>query len=509
MSPTLARVRAALLLVVALFVALEATRYVTTPLWRMQFEVLPHVGVTATGDLVHWRSRLAPRPYPPGQVAWEAQLYDEARRPGPWTNAQDPEVRRRLEPVVATAWLGGPQVEAAPLVRSGTDGAPWMPLYRHSRAKLLGRPGELVHQIWFPVQMPPAAVWAMQGGRYVWKDADGQVVGGLGPDGWKPGAGGAEGPGFGDVIHLGSRWEPGDGTGASYPTSQLFVDPAKRVLHVLRYHRVRRQDAGVTLTTHPPELRTVPLAGTGEIRALGEFAVAVGDEALVFDADGRVAARAPVGPDEAALTQFAGAWPVAIRTEKDRAVEVVTTLPAPVHPLGAQVRFRVLAAGKEPVVRDVTLAPVTAAEHAMAWARRVPAIVRSPLLSLASFVSPAPATYAEMFSWWLRDPLYAGTSEPLTLVLCLAVGALCALRARQQARLRRPRHVAAWTAAAFVLGPVGLAWMRLVVPKHTLAPCRCGVRRAVDVETCPACGADWPAPAATGAEVIAESLVPA
>ena len=43
------RVRAALVVVVALFVLLEGLRYATTSWWRQQFEVLPCVGVTKDG----------------------------------------------------------------------------------------------------------------------------------------------------------------------------------------------------------------------------------------------------------------------------------------------------------------------------------------------------------------------------------------------------------------------------------------------------------------------------
>jgi hypothetical protein len=108
-----------------------------------------------------------------------------------------------------------------------------------------------------------------------------------------------------------------------------------------------------------------------------------------------------------------------------------------------------------------------------------------------------------MFSTWLTDPLYAGAGELGTLALCVALGAVCAARARAVAREQRPSAANAWALAGLVLGPVGLVWMRLVEPRRAVRACGCGVRRAVSVEACPACAAPWPVAASRGDEVFA------
>lgn len=529
MTPAIRRLHAALLLVVAMFVALEALRYLTTPFWRNQFAQFPMVGVTTSGKPIYWKSWTVMNVpgAKSGECHEEVQPYGPDRLPLPRVNAFTPGQRGPLADVLATAWLGQPQIEESPLVRSGTDGAPWMPLYRHSRQKLLRAQSGLLRAgvFW---ESTGTVVWRLAGGRIVAEVAARGATGSIGPDGWLDGPPPAGAPRFGTLMFLRTVESEGPTPAETRSVRALFVDLDARAIVILRTQRrldeftsPRRPDAPVfPWAAFGVAVEQVPLGGTGPIRTLGSVAyewsqplvVGVGDEMVAFTSEGRILGRAPWdGANESPIKVESGAFMVTRRPETDAEPVVVATSRGGPTVIGADIRFRIFADGKPVLVADAPLVPVTTGERVVANIRRGIAVVRPPVLALASFAAPAPRTYGELLSAWLLDPLYAGQSEPLTLVLCLALGALCALRARAQAKLRcpAPRDVAAWTAAAFALGPVGLVWMRLVVPKHAIEPCACGRRRAVSVEACPACGATWPGPAPTGIEVLARPAVAA
>ncbi|MCE9634936.1 MAG: hypothetical protein K8T90_04455 [Planctomycetes bacterium] len=503
------RVRAGLVLVVALFVLLETLRYFTTAMWRQQFEVLPSVGVTKDGAPVYWAWRMFDEG--PLRAGYEGNLYDGSRHPTEWTTTAPTALRE----CVATAWFGQPQMEDSPLYRSGSYGPPWMPIGRWSasRREILKAPQTLPLASSMPYQVGGVlgAHWRSDDGRMVLRGPDRKVMGGFGPDGWVAGPDGVGGERFIQPFSVGLHWTMPSGA-ADGRTTMLVVDSKLREAFFVRSVM---SEAGKPQPATKPDWISVsrlPLDGDGPIRPLSAyaagsspFAVLVGDEIVTFTVDGRVRSRAPAEPDAAPLATFGGAWPVAPRGPDAIGPIVVATTPAPVSVIGARMRFRVFDTDKPPVVTDVDLSPVTGAEHAMAWGRRLLAIVRPPVLSAASFATAAPANYEAMFSTWLTDPLYAGGSETLTLAICLLLGAACAVRARRQARLRVPAAGAVrfWTASAFLLGPVGLVWMRIVIPKQALMPCACGASRAVSVETCSACAASWPTPKPTGIEVFA------
>ena len=141
-----------------------------------------------------------------------------------------------------------------------------------------------------------------------------------------------------------------------------------------------------------------------------------------------------------------------------------------------------------------------------AWATFLGAIpLALPLpINVAAFLSPPVASWGELQRRWWRDPFLAGRRYGGVLVSSLCVALLCAWLARRQARVRcaTVRAVRFWTAAAFLLGPLGLAWMRLVVPWTPVEPVD-GGRRAVHLERAPASDAPWPEPARTPLEVHA------
>jgi hypothetical protein len=53
----------------------------------------------------------------------------------------------------------------------------------------------------------------------------------------------------------------------------------------------------------------------------------------------------------------------------------------------------------------------------------------------------------------------------------------------------------------FVLGPLGLLWMRLVLPRVRVETVG-GARRAMNLDASPSTTEPWPAPVSTGIEVI-------
>ena len=162
------------------------------------------------------------------------------------------------------------------------------------------------------------------------------------------------------------------------------------------------------------------------------------------------------------------------------------------------VRVRVMPLGAtEFVVTDVRRRPHTAAERTWERAFGVLSCFRPPALNAASFASPPPRTRGDLIARWLRSGFVAGGRHAGWLLASLLVGGLCAGLAARRARTRCASRgaVRAWAAAAFLLGPLGLLWMRLVVPARAVRETLEGHRRAVDLP------GPWPEPSATGWEV--------
>jgi hypothetical protein len=432
-------------------------------------------------------------------------------------------------------------MEHSPLYRSGSYGPPWLPLTRWVAERNAGvvvpwaRTG-LPIQFALPQSFggpSPGSAWSLEEGRIIrrdqalsgratWhivngvavrRDPDTSVLGGFGPDGWRDGPEGVRGERFENPWIVGSFWDRPPTKKDGGAMTLVLADSALRSAFFIRSEMPTAAESGGAAPTGPAKITVsrTPLGGEGDVRPLqayegvqGTIAVGVGPEIVVLGVEGGVLGRVRTEAGEAALASFGGAWPMAYRAPDGKPPVAVATLPEPVRVIGAHARFRIFGATGDPVVADAVLEPVNGGEHAIAWLRRSVAILRPPVLSLASFLAPAPANYEAMFSAWLLDPLYGGGNEVATLVLCLGLGAVCAVAARRRARIHRPapRDVLLWTAAGALLGPVGLAWMRLVVPREAVRACGCGAHRAVSVETCGGCGTPWPAPARTGVEVM-------
>jgi hypothetical protein len=160
--------------------------------------------------------------------------------------------------------------------------------------------------------------------------------------------------------------------------------------------------------------------------------------------------------------------------------------------------FRV---GQPPVAHESTLEPTRASEWIPANLAASLAVVRPlPLAAL----SAASALTENWHDWWWRDPWLAGGSYIGWLALSLALAALCAWRARRAARERcaTTRGVLFWTAAVFLLGPLGLLWMRFVLPRVPVEAVG-GARRAVNLDASPSTSTPWPEPKPQGIEVFA------
>jgi hypothetical protein len=115
---------------------------------------------------------------------------------------------------------------------------------------------------------------------------------------------------------------------------------------------------------------------------------------------------------------------------------------------------------------------------------------------------------------WYHGPGRRETREirPVIIGLSVALSLVTLLWARR-VYFSWPR---AWAWAAFVLAfnLAGLITFRLAADWPRFVPCpSCGKRRAIEAKTCPHCGSGWPAPAASGIEIMdrprAEAMAPA
>jgi hypothetical protein len=253
-----------------------------------------------------------------------------------------------------------------------------------------------------------------------------------------------------------------------------------------------------------------PLAAPDPTRRDTAFVVQVEDELLVFLADGSVIGRAELAAGERATGSTGGdaqsnVLVVAGGLEQpwgNLMVGVRSSL-FPTHPHTRHVRLRLFRPGRPPVEHDVVLEPGRATE--ILWGHGIAALAlfRPLPLVAASALSPLPSDEDDAYAWWWRDPWLSGGRYAGWLLATLALAALLAWRARRAARERcaTALEVHVWTAAVFLLGPVGLLWMRLVLPRLPVEPVG-GARRAVHLERSPSSSAPWPEPAREGIEVF-------
>ncbi len=359
--------------------------------------------------------------------------------------------------------------------------------------------------------------WAVENDRLVCREtATGKVVAGFGPDGYTRGEGGGEGAPFGPLAT-----GPIQVTQRSGDTLRFLLLPEaeKRVIRLsIAGEQLREGDT--PFDSPEPlalEVEVRPLqpieAGASESREMPYAALRNG-RLLLFRADGSVIAEIRMEPGEtiasiqgARYVDDRGWFEEAYSTSGHgpgpaHAVIVLQTLPAATHPADERVRLRLFRAGEPPVTHDVHLEPARPSERFFANLAASLALLRPAPLALASALAPLPENVSEL-RWW-REPWLSGGRYWSWLLASLALAAACGWRARRTARerCRSMRDMHAWTAAVLLLGPLGLFWMRLVLPRVPVAAVG-GARRAVDLDASPSSAAPWPAPQPLGIEVIA------
>ena len=97
------------------------------------------------------------------------------------------------------------------------------------------------------------------------------------------------------------------------------------------------------------------------------------------------------------------------------------------------------------------------------WLLNASAIAQPPGALFASHFTAAPTSLKAMQTRLLRDPMVAGGAMAELIVAALAIALLCGWRAWARAVKHQPRYSRWWAIAGFLLGPIGLIWMRLCV----------------------------------------------
>ncbi len=175
----------------------------------------------------------------------------------------------------------------------------------------------------------------------------------------------------------------------------------------------------------------------------------------------------------------------------------------PQHPTRYGARLRYFDMDGRERVGEARLEPVDLKEKLPAAAMGLLGVLRPPVLNAWAFLSEGPRSRGAMNRWWWRDPFFSSRSCAGWFVASLALGIVMALLGWRSARRRVPTRAAqlCWVAAAFLLGPLGLLWMKLAIGRTAVLPVGDG-KRAVNLERTPDNPAPWPEPERTGAEVF-------
>jgi hypothetical protein len=350
--------------------------------------------------------------------------------------------------------------------------------------------------------------WGAAAGRLVCREvASGRVLAGLGPDGFVRGDRGAEGERFGDLAGCAVTSKGG---AAEYV--MLESDTRRLAVVGVPEGKFAPPDSIETLdlAVEMRPLRPLDASDDGTREAIAWIAL-LDNEHVLFFGDGAVFGRFALGPDEwihgaskvRPLNVVRGSWDWEDDVRKQptsRMVVGVEAFEGPVPPDMERRRLRLFRPGQEPIEHDVTLEPARASEYLPANVAASLALLRPFPLSIASAASELPARW---HGWWWRDPWLAGGRYQGWLVASLALAAFCGWRARRAARQRcaTVREVRFWTAAVFLLGPVGLLWMRFVLPRVPVEAVG-QARRAVNLDSSPSTDAPWPDPKPLGIEVF-------
>lgn len=350
--------------------------------------------------------------------------------------------------------------------------------------------------------------WRADAGRLVCREvASGRLLAGLGPDGFVRGDRGAEGDRFGDLAGCAVT-----SRGSAAEFVMLESDTRRLAVVGVPEGKFARPDSIETLdlAVEMRPLRPLDASDDGTREAIAWIALLDNEHVLFFD-DGAVFGRFVPGPDERIvgapkvrpLNVVRGSWnweDDARKQPTSKLVAGVETFEWPAPPDMERRRLRLFRPGQEPIEHHVTFEPARASEYLPANVAASLALLRPFPLSIASAASELPARW---HSWWWRDPWLADGRYPGWLVASLALAAFLAWRARRSARQRcaTVREVRFWTAAVFLLGPLGLFWMRLVLPRVPVESVG-QARRAVNLDSSPSTNAPWPEPKPLGIEVI-------
>jgi len=343
-------------------------------------------------------------------------------------------------------------------------------------------------------------VWTYEDGRFVCRERGSlPVLAGFGPDGFVSGPRLEEGLRFQKPRHV-LYWDLG-----------VYHYVAERHLVRLvfpdmdRIPRDSRDPVRVAISTK--SLATPPSLVWPENLADARL-IPTNDQLLWVVRAGDVLFRVAWSPEEEDLR----GWSALAKPTKKPAYWSVGPVSAlvvfsdlqPIHPARGTARVRVFRRDHPMLQKDIEIRPESAAEHAAATLRGSVTLPLPFPVAMASFFSAPPRTWDELYSWSVRDPLFAGGTSIGWLLLSLVLACACAWFARKQARMRcaTERAVRFWTAAVFLLGPLGLVWMRLVLGRESIERIG-GARRAVDLEASPATSEPWPEPLPTGTEVHA------
>lgn len=488
-------IRAALLLTLVLALTLEAALWLRAVGISWLQIAYPSVGVDADDSPVYWRQFFRQSR---GEVKGYVWFFDQDRnvterfdyrhldrsafpelprlsasprvigRAGPWERFEDPE-----------------------FVLSSTRGEFWdRPELRwsnHVRSSLNSMQNGRLH-------------WTFEAGRFTCRAwLEGAPVATFGPDSGEFGR--LEGL---YVHHRGE--EPAR-------IRHLLFDPDEFVLHDIRIERAPdpEQPSRVSIETVP--VREAEGVAGDERLVMG--LIRTDTERLLVDEKGRILARAPRVEGESVVCDYpsridlmdghrVARWatmPESVPLE--RVTAAVATLPKPVDPLVVRHRFRIVRVGQPEKVVETRLEPITTLERLLAGLALAPEVARPFPLAVVSSLSAPPDTWEECNAWWLRTPSLADGARPGLLALIAIVSVAVAWLAYRWGRVRcaTVRQARLWAVAVFLVGPLGLLWMRLVLPRVRVDSVG-GARRAVNLDAAPSTEAPWPAPVSTGVEVV-------
>lgn len=319
--------------------------------------------------------------------------------------------------------------------------------------------------------------WGYRDGRFVAVDGDGDVHASVGPEGYRLGPVPRDGERFGDprlVAQIGSKLVVTDSK-----RGEVFFLPSTAA----RPEGLAPSDVLSLRGKHGDGPEPAPVASPARPwyrDAEIPLVVRIGREFVVLSPGGRVEYRFPAESGEEVLE--------AGRGDRRRLATV------PPRPDAAHIAVAVHAPGRERSVQRGDLCVPT----------RLAILLVPPGLNGIAAATPAPLTLSGWFSFWWAAPDVTGGRNLGWLAGSLLFGLLCgAALARMSLRRDSDRRRALrWALAGLLLGPLAFLWRAAILPRAARETCLCGRARAVTVPECPACGARWPEPERTGAEVI-------